>query len=143
MKKIFKPDYQNWEGVAPYKIYLLRGLYILMFLFLGKDAWTFIFTHKGTWDPAEAMNFTVWASYSVLAFFGLLYPLRMLPIVMLEILYKSIWLIIVAYPLWASNRLAGTPAEGMTYVFALVLLPIVAMPWKYYFKRYVFAFKKK
>lgn len=142
MANIFKPDYKQWDGVPTYKIYLLRLLYVLMFLFLGKDAWTFIFTHKGVWDPAEAMNFTVWASYSVLAFFGILRPLKMLPIVMLEILYKTIWLILVAYPLWMSNQLAGSPAEGMTFVFALVILPILAMPWKYFLRHYILVFKK-
>ncbi|MVT40417.1 hypothetical protein GO495_07470 [Chitinophaga oryziterrae] len=112
-----------------------------MALFLGKDVWTFIFTHKGAWDPAEAMNFAVWASYSVLALLGILYPLRMLPIVMLEILYKTIWLILVAYPLWMSNQLAGSPAEGMAFVFALVPLPIIAMPWKHAFRKYVLVTK--
>jgi hypothetical protein len=32
----------------------------------------------------------------------------MLPLVMFEIIYTIIWLIIVAYPLWAANRLAGS-----------------------------------
>jgi hypothetical protein len=141
MINIFRPDYERWEGVSRIKIYLLRSLYVLMAFFLGKDAWTFIFTHKGPWDPAEAMNFAVWASYSVLSFLGILYPLRMLPLVMLEILYKTIWLILVAYPLWMSNQLAGSPAEGMTFVFALVPLPIIAMPWKYAFRKYVLVTK--
>jgi hypothetical protein len=142
MTNIFKPNYERWEGVAPYKIYLLRLLYVLMFVFLGKDAWTVIFRHNETWDPAEAMNFAIWASYSLLSFFGILHPLKMLPIVMLEILYKTIWLIIVAYPLWLSNQLAGSPAEGMTFVFALVPLPIIAMPWKYFFRKYILVFRR-
>jgi hypothetical protein len=29
-----------------------------------------------------------------------------------EIGYKTIWLAVVAYALWATNRLAGSPAEG-------------------------------
>jgi hypothetical protein len=134
---------QRWEGVPIYKIYLLRILYVLMFVFLGKDAWTFIFTHKGAWDPAEAMNFSIWASYSLLSFFGIFQPLRMLAIVMLEILYKSIWLIIVALPLWRAGQLADSSAAGMTMVFALVPLPIVAMPWKYFYRNYILVFKKK
>ncbi|SFW77852.1 hypothetical protein [Chitinophaga sancti] len=133
---------QRWEGVPIYKIYLLRLLYVLMFVFLGKDAWTFIFTHKGAWDPAEAMNFSIWASYSLLSFFGIFQPLRMLAIVMLEILYKSIWLIIVALPLWQAGHLMDSPASGMFMVFALVPLPVIAMPWKYFFRKYILVFKK-
>lgn len=134
---------ERWEGVSLYKIYLLRILFVLMFAFLGKDAWTFIFRHKGPWDPAEAMNFSIWASYSLLSFFGIFQPLRMLAIVMLEILYKSIWLIIVALPLWRAGHLANSSAAGMAMVFAFVPLPIVAMPWKYFFRNYMLVFKKK
>jgi hypothetical protein len=79
----------------------------------------------------------MWAAYSVLSIFALINPLRWLPIVMFEIFYKIIWLVIVAYPLWSTNQLAGSPAEGMTHAFVWVILPIVAMPWTYAFKNYV------
>jgi hypothetical protein len=32
---------------------------------------------------------------------------------------------------WTHGRLAGSAAEGMTFAFAWVLLPIVAVPWPY------------
>jgi len=56
---------------------------------------------------------------------------------MLEILYKGIWLILIAYPLWSTNQLAGSPAAEMAFAFSLVLLPIIAMPWKYAFNHYI------
>jgi hypothetical protein len=137
LKKIFGRDYEHWEGVPKINIYLLRLLFILMLVFLGKDSWTHIFAHKGVWNPMDAMAWCIWASYSVLSILGIIQPLKMLPIVMLEILYKVIWLILVAYPLWTSNQLAGSPAEGMTNVFLLVVLPILAMPWRYFFRKYI------
>jgi hypothetical protein len=66
----------------------------------------------------------------------------MLPLVLLEIAYKVLWLILVAYPLWSTDRLAGSPAEDMTYVFLWVALPIIATPWKYAFEHYVRGRKK-
>ena len=79
----------------------------------------------------------MWASYSLLSIIGVFHPLKMLPLVMFEIIYKIVWLIIVAYPLWAANRLAGSPAEEMTKAFLWVVLPIVAMPWRYALNTYV------
>jgi hypothetical protein len=38
----------------------------------------------------------------------------MLPTVLLEILYKVLWLLLVAYPLWSTNQLIDSPAEKMT-----------------------------
>jgi hypothetical protein len=62
----------------------------------------------------------------------------MLPILLLEIFYKILWLTIVAYPLWSTRKLAGSPAEGTTWAFLWVILPIIAVPWGYVFVNYVY-----
>jgi hypothetical protein len=142
IRNIFKPDYEHWHGVPKINIYILRLMFFLMIVFLGKDSWTHILSFKGTWEPTSAMAWCIWASYSVLAIVGIIHPLKMLPIVMLEIFYKVLWLIIVAYPLWRSNQLAGSPAESMTNAFLWVLLPIIAMPWRYFFKEYILTSKR-
>ena len=54
-----------------------------------------------------------------------------------EIIYKITWLIVVAYPLWVKSELIGSPAEGMTRAFVWVVLPIIAMPWRYFFRTYI------
>ena len=125
---IFKPDHPHWDGVPRINIYFLRLLFLLMLIFLGRDSWTYILTFKGSWNPTDAMVWCVWASYSVLAILGILHPLKMIPIILLEIFYKVLWLIIVAYPLWRSNQLIGSSAEGMTIAFLWVALPIIALP---------------
>jgi hypothetical protein len=134
---IFQPDYEKWEGVPRINIYLLRAMFFLMVVFLGQDAWGFILRHEGSWEPVEAMAWCSWAAFSVLAIIGFIHPLKMLPIVMLEILYKVIWLILVAYPLWSAGELQGSAAEGMTEGFLWVWLPIAAMPWWYFVRTYV------
>jgi hypothetical protein len=137
IKRLFKPDYERYEGVRPINIYLLRLLFLLVVIFVGSDSWSTIIKHQGQWDHVRAAAVCMWAAYSVLSIFGLLNPLKWLPIVMFEIFYKLIWLAIVAYPLWSRNQLAGSPAEEMTYAFLWVILPIVAMPWTYAFKKYL------
>lgn len=137
IRSIFAPDYERYEGVRRINVYLLRLLFVLMFLFLGRDAWTYILTHEGPWNPDEAVAWSVFASFSVLAVLGIIRPLKMLPLVLLEIAYKVLWLILVAYPLWSTDRLADSPAEARTFAFLLVVLPIMAMPWKYAFDHYV------
>ena len=128
---------QDPHGVSRLKIHLLRLLYLLMAVFLGIDAWSHIATFEGTWDPAGAAAWSIWAAYSLLAVLGLINPLKMLPLVLLEIVYKLIWLVIVALPLWSAGELAGSSAEEMTYNFLWVLLPIIATPWRYAFEAYV------
>ena len=137
VKTLFTPDYVRYEGVRPIKIHLLRLIYLLMFVFVGSDSWISIVTHQGPWDHVRAVAFCVWASYSTLSVLGLIHPLRMLPIILFMIGYKVLWLVVVAYPLWRADALAGSPAEEMTRVFLWIPLPILAVPWKYVFQNYV------
>ena len=84
-------------------------------------------------DPTDAVAWCVWTAFATLAGLGITRPLKMLPILLLEIFYKVLWLIIVAYPLWSTGKLAGSPAEGIAAAFLWVILPIVAVPWGYVF----------
>lgn len=137
IKYIFTPNYVKYEGVRPINIYLLRVLYFLMFVGVGLQTWGTIINHQGPWDHTRAVAFCVWTAYPTLSIFGLLRPLGWLPIVIFMVFYKTLWVIVVAYPLWRVGALAGSPAEEMAHIF--VWSPIVAIfvPWVYVFKNYV------
>ncbi|MGB8064109.1 MAG: hypothetical protein WCF26_19615 [Candidatus Sulfotelmatobacter sp.] len=134
---------EQYEGVRGINIYLLRLLYVLMFFWLGKITWAHILTHLGPWEPINAVAWCVWTGFATLAGIGIVRPVKMLPIVLLEIFYKVLWLILVAYPLWSKGTLAGSPAEDITSQFLWVILPIVAVPWGYVFENYFYKAKKK
>lgn len=121
----------------PINIYLLRLFYFLMAAFVATDAWMTLITDEGPWDRFRALAFCVWAAYPTLAVLGLIHPLKMLPIMLFTIFYKALWLIVVAYPLWRTNALWGSPAEPMTRAFLPLPLLIIAVPWKYVFQNYV------
>ena len=55
----------------------------------------------------------------------------MLPILLLELFYKGLWLLLVAYPLWAKGTLAGSSVEYQAWVFASAAVVIAVMPWGY------------
>jgi hypothetical protein len=128
----------RYEGVRRINVYLLRLVFILMFFVLGRSTWTHILTHRGSWEPTDAIAWCVWTAFATLAGLGIIRPLKMLPILLLEIFYKVLWLAIVAYPLWSNGTLAGSPAESATSAFLWVLLPIVAVPWAYVFGNYIY-----
>jgi len=129
----------RYDDVRPIHIYLLRLVYVLMFFVLGKTAWTHVLTHRGPWEPNDAIAWCLWTAFATLAGLGIIHPLKMLPILLLEIFYKVLWLVIVAYPLWSADQLVGSSAESTTSSFLWVILPIVAVPWRYVFVNYVYA----
>ena len=98
IKSIFERDHARYDGVRRINVYLLRVLYLLMATLLAMDVWTYIFGHQGLWDNREGIVWSVWAGFSTLAILGVFHPLKMIPILLLEIFYKTLWLILVAYP---------------------------------------------
>jgi hypothetical protein len=138
---VFRRD-ERYERVRKINIYLLRLVFVLMFFVLGRETCTHILTHQGTWEPLNAMAWCIWAAFASLAALGIFRPLKMLPILLLEIFYKVLWLIIVAFPLWSAGKLAGSNAESTTSAFLWVILPIVAVPWGYVFENYIYRLKK-
>jgi len=127
----FARDHQRYEGVRPVQIWGLRLFYLLMVALVAPDAWGALLRHQGPWDPYRAMALCVWATYPALAVFGLLRPLRWLPLMVFTISYKTLWLAFVAWPLWKAGTLAGSSAEEIAFAFAFVPLLAAVVPWGY------------
>ncbi len=83
------------EETSTFRLYLMRFAYLGNFVLLGLNVWPVIINHKGAWDPMHGVAFSFWAALSALAGLGVRYPLKMLPLLLLQLLYKSIWLIAV------------------------------------------------
>jgi hypothetical protein len=121
------------EDVSTFRLYLMRLLYLLNFVLLGLQVWPVIINHVGAWDPVRGVAFSFWAALSALAGLGLRYPLKMLPLLLLQLLYKSIWVIAVALPLWSAFR-----SIELTKVMAIgAVVDLIVIPWPYVLANYV------
>lgn len=118
---------------STFRLYLLRAVYLLNFVGLGSLVWPAILNHQGPWDPLHGVAFSFWGALSLLMGLGIRYPLQMLPMLFIQLVYKVIWLIAVALPLWS----AGQPSE-MTKDFLIpVVIDLIVIPWSYVFANYV------
>ena len=141
MKSIFKTD--PVLGVSRFRFYLLKFFYLLIILMLGVEVWTKIITHKSDWEPLPAVAYSFWGAFSALAIVGFIHPLKLLPLLLVQFLYKLIWLVIVAFPLWSHKALTGSPAEGLAFANTIgIILDILVIPWNFVFKNYILLQKK-
>lgn len=133
----FASDPLRHEGVCPVQIWGLRLFYLLMLVFVAPAAWQGLLAHVGPWDPLRAVAIAVWAAYPTLAVFGLLHPLRWLPLMFFAIGYKALWLAFIAYPLWRTGTLWNTQAGEIAASFLALPLLAAVVPWGYAWRTYL------
>lgn len=122
--------------VSLFRLYLLRALYLLIIVGLGIVVWPGVIHHDKPWELMEGVVQCMLAAFSALSVLGLRYPLKMLPLLLWELLWKSIWLIIVALPLWFSGQMDEKTWATASSCLLVVIFPFV-IPWRFVFAHYV------
>ena len=120
------------QEVSTFRLYLMRALYLLNFA-LGFMLWPGIIKHEGFSDPLQAVAYSFWAALFTLSGLGLRYPLKMLPLLFMQLFYKSVWLASVAFPLW----LAGRSTDLTGGMILGVVLDLIVIPWPYVLTNFV------
>jgi hypothetical protein len=121
------------DDVSLFRLYLMRLLYFLNFAMLGRDVWPSLISHSGPWDPVKGVAFSFWGALSLLSILGLRYPLRMVPLLLMQFTYKCIWLAAVALPQWSTIRSSGLSKAMIGGLIA----DLVVIPWPYVFRSFV------
>ncbi|WP_038487870.1 hypothetical protein [Collimonas arenae] len=125
------------NDVSLFRLYLLRALYLLIVVGLGAVViWPGFISHHKPWELMEGVVQCMLAAFWLLAILGLRYPLLMLPVLLWELAWKSIWLIVVAAPLWSSGQMDDATLAMAITILWVVIVPFV-IPWRYVFVHYV------
>src|SRR5689334_21937016 len=82
------------------RLYLLRAMYLLLVIGGGVAFLPPLIHHEPT---ARGVIPSLLGGVWVLACFGLRYPLRMLPILLFELAWKTIWLVDFGLPQWMAG----------------------------------------
>jgi hypothetical protein len=120
------------------RLYLLRFGYLFMGGGLAVEKWPSFVAHHGSWPLHEGIVECILLAMSLLALLGLRYPVKMLPILVFESLWKLTWLAVVALPRLLGGGLDTATNEKFTSIlFVVVVLAVV--PWGYVVRHYLVA----
>ena len=116
------------------RISVLRATYLLLVIGLGGMIVPDVVSHPViSRGVIPSLLGAVW----VLALVGLKYPLEMLPLLMFEFAWKSIWMVAYGLPQWSAGQLPPTFAEDSFNIgLGVILMPLV-IPWGYVYRHYV------
>ena len=118
-----------------FRLNLMRGGYLLMAIGLLIFKWPLL-PQAASLPPIEGATVCILTAVSLLAFLGVRYPIGMLPILMFEVLWKVLWLALVAVPLLIANDLNGA-TESLLFSMLFVVPVIAVTPWDFVWKRFV------
>jgi hypothetical protein len=122
--------------VSRFRLYLLRAVYLFVVVGLGDMLLPKLLNPVKDWDYPWSVITCMLTAFWLLTMLGLRYPIRMLPILFWEIVWKTLWLAMVALPQWRSGHM-DQAVQGNVFACATVVLFYLAVPWGHVFERYV------
>lgn len=73
----------------------------------------------------------------VMSFFGLRYPLQMLPIFLFELVFKTMWLLRFGLPQWMAGRVDPQLSEDLVLIGGPPIVLVLIIPWGYVWRHYI------
>ena len=122
----------------------LKGMYIYTIISVGLLGLGMIIMPEKIksllgWSVEEPIAFgiigCIYLSMGILSIFGLRSPLKFVPVLLLQLFYKSIWFIGVSLPLIVTNKFPSF-AIPMIIIFATYIIgDLIAIPFSYVFAK--------
>src|SRR3954470_2261882 len=120
--------------VSLVRLYVMRLMYLVVALGIGAMVLPTLINHDGT---TEGLVTCLLGGVGLLALLGLRYPLQMVPLLMCEFVWKTMWVLDFGLPKLLSHQLTGDFAADLKgTMVGVVLMPLV-IPWGYVWHHYV------
>lgn len=127
---------QPHREVPLFRLYTLRAAYVVMAVGLGVYIWPSVIHHTDQFAVLHGIRYALLAGLGATAALGIRYPLQMLPLLLFEVIWKAIYLIAFALPLWFAHQINAAAAEDIQAVLMVVIF-VPLIPWGYVFANYV------
>ena len=129
------PGSNSTEGeVSIARLYVLRATYLLLVVGLGALIGPALIDHA---PMSRGVIPSLLGGVGLLALIGLKYPLQMLPLLMFEFAWKTLWLLAFGIPQWSAGQMPPTFTEDFQNIAVGVILMPIVIPWGYVYRHYI------
>jgi hypothetical protein len=125
----------QFPPVATWQINAMRFLFLLMALVMGSFVWQQLLFESADWDVMHGLAKSMLAALAVMSLIGVRYPLQMLPLMLYEIAWKTIWIILIAGRAWMAGKW-NVDIESLFYDCIGIIIAYFIVPWRYVWARY-------
>jgi hypothetical protein len=128
---------EDSHGLSSLRLWVMRIPYFLTGILFTITAWSSLINYWGEFEPVEGVAYAFWGALSALAIIGLRFPVKMLPILLLQFFYKLIWVVVVGLPLYLQGTLDESGQGLMKANLMGVIIDLIAIPWLYSLRVFV------
>lgn len=122
--------------VATWRINAMRFLFLLMAVVMGGlFVWPQLLFESANWDVMRGLAKSMLAALALLSLLGVRYPLQMLPLMLYEVTWKTIWIILIAGRAWMAGKW-NTDLESLFTDCIGIIIAFFIIPWPYVWARY-------
>ncbi len=125
------------DDVPLWRLHILRAFYLLVSVGLANSFGPVMLNHTDLWAQRRGEMAAMLSGLAMLCLLGLRYPLQMLPLLIFELVWKSVWILAIAYPLWLRGAMTPGVEESLFACLMGVVLTPLALPWRYIAQHYV------
>ena len=122
--------------VSLVRLYTLRICYLILAVGLGLYMWPSVIHHTADLAITHGIQLSLLAGLGLTAVLGLRYPVKMLPLLLFELIWKTIYLLAFALPLWSAHQVTAAAAEDIrACLMVVIFIPLI--PWRYVARHYI------
>ena len=103
-----------------------------------RSEWPAFVANAGSWTLSQGVVECMLLAMSLLALLGLRYPVKMLPILLFESMWKLTWFAVVALPQLVGDRMDAATTELFAKNLWVVII-LAVIPWGYVARQYLAA----
>ena len=119
-----------------FRLYTLRLCYFILAAGLGTYIWPSVLHHSAQFAQTRGPLTALLAGLGATALLGLRYPVQMIPLLLFELAWKTIYLVAFALPLWRTHQITASAAEDIqACLMVVIFLPLI--PWRFVFTHYI------
>ena len=122
--------------VSLLRLYTLRLCYLILAVGLGLVIWPTVIHHSPEQAVTHGIQLSLFAGLGLTAVLGLRYPVQMIPLLLFELIWKAIYLLAFALPLWLAHQVTPAAASDIQAVLVVVIF-IPLIPWGYVVRQYI------
>jgi hypothetical protein len=117
----------HFPAVATWQINAMRFVFLLMALIMGSVVWQQLLFESADWEMLAAL--------ALMSLLGVRYPLQMLPLMLYEMVWKTVWIVLIAGRAWLAGKW-NADIEALFYDCIGIIIAYFIVPWRYIWARY-------